>query len=147
MIRGEEEGSVAEAAAKRILVIDDDPDFVGYVDIILSANGYRVYTAEGAEEGLQLARSVQPALVIVDLMMSYGLAGCTVTREMAQDPALQHIPVLMVSAIVSDCDDEIIPRGEDGHVDAFMVKPLEPSELLARVAELVEGAPSSRRES
>jgi twitching motility two-component system response regulator PilH len=137
---------VPETGTKTVLVIDDDPDFVGYVDIILSANGYRVCTADGAARGLEMARLVGPDLVMVDLMMSYGLAGNTVTRELARDPALKDIPVLMVSAIVSDCDDEIVPRGEDAHVDAFMVKPLDPSELLVRVAELVGEPPSSRRE-
>jgi len=138
---------VARLSTKTVLVIDDDPDFVGFVDIILSANGYRVCTAEGADEGLSLARAVHPDLIMVDLMMSYKLAGNTVTRELARDPALRDIPVLMVSAIVSDRDDAILPRGEDAHVDAFMVKPLDPSELLARVAELVGGPPSSGRES
>jgi len=137
---------VAEAAGKTILVIDDDPDFCGYVEIILSANGYQVRTAENAEVGLALARSEAPDLVMVDLMMSYGLAGRRVTREMAHDPQLCRIPVLMVSAIVSDGDDEIIPTGEDGHVDAFMTKPLEPSELLACVAGLMGGTARPRRE-
>lgn len=137
---------MVEATGKTILVIDDDPDFVGYVDIILSANGYCVETAENADDGLTLARTAQPDLVIVDLMMSYGLAGCIVTREMARDPALRRIPVLMVSAIVSDCDDEIIPTGEDGHIDAFMTKPLDPSDLLACVADLVGDTLSPGRE-
>jgi len=142
----EEEDAVAATGSKTVLVIDDDPDFVGYVEIILSANGYRVYTAEGADQGLDVARAVSPDLVMVDLMMSYGLAGNTVTRELARDAALKDVPVLMVSAIVSDCEDEIVPRGEDAHVDAFMVKPLDPSELLARVAELVGDPPVSGRE-
>lgn len=128
---------MTKARDKTILVIDDDPDFVGYVEIILSANGYRVETAENAADGLALARASQPDLVMVDLMMSYGLAGRTVAREMVRDPALSHIPVLMVSAIVSNDDDDIIPSGEDGRVDVFMVKPLDPSELLAHVADLV----------
>lgn len=126
------------ADTKRVLVIDDDPDFCDFVRIVLSANGYQVRTAATAGEGLELMRAERPHLVIVDVMMSYVLDGWTVSREMHYDPALRDIPVMMVSAVVSSEEDDLLPRGENGRVDAFMSKPLDPSALLRRVADLTQ---------
>ena len=127
-------------AQKRILVIDDDPDFLDYVTIVLSTNGYVVHTACSASDGLRMMRVVCPHLVIADVMMSFVLDGWTISREMHADPDLCEIPVLMVSAIVSDKDDDLFPAGESGRVDAFMSKPLEPSALLECVSELTQKA-------
>lgn len=124
------------ADAKRVLVIDDDPDFCDFVRIVLSANGYLVRTAVSAGEGLELMRAERPDLVIVDVMMSYVLDGWTVSREMFYDPKLHDIPVMMVSAVVSSDEDDLLPTGESGRVDAFMSKPLDPAALLQKVADL-----------
>jgi two-component system alkaline phosphatase synthesis response regulator PhoP len=125
------------ADSKTVLVIDDDPDFTDFVKIVLSANDYNVETAPTAQEGLQKMREHPPDLVIVDVMMSYVLDGWSVSREMQYDPVLCDIPVLMVSAIVSDKNDPLFPGTEQCRVDAFMSKPLDPAALLRRVAELV----------
>jgi len=126
------------ADAKRVLVIDDDPDFCDFVRIVLSANGYLVRTAASASEGLDLMRAERPDLVIVDVMMSYVLDGWTVSREMFYDPKLRDIPVMMVSAVVSSDEDDLLPTGENGRVDAFMSKPLDPAALLQKVADLTQ---------
>ena len=123
---------------KMILVIDDDPDFLDYVQIILSTNGYHVRSASNFSDGLKMARETPPNLVIVDVMMSYVLDGWTVSREMRSDPNLHDIPIMMVSAVISSEDDDLFPRGRGGQIDAFMCKPLEPSELLRRVKELTQ---------
>ena len=75
------------ADSKTILVIDDDLDFLDFVHIVLSANGYNVDTAPSAQEGLQKMRADPPDLVIVDVMMSYVLDGWSVSREMRFDPS------------------------------------------------------------
>ena len=123
---------------KRILVIDDDPDFLDYVKIVLSTNGYDVHTASSTREGMRVMRQDIPDLVIADVMMAYVLDGWAVSREMHSDPQLRDIPIMMVSAVVSDEDDALFPTAENARVDAFMSKPLEPSELLRRVAELTQ---------
>jgi CheY-like chemotaxis protein len=128
------------ADQKRVLVIDDDPDFLSFVQIVLKANDYDVRTATNSNEGLEVMRRDPPNLVIVDVMMSYVLDGWSVSREMRSDPRLRDIPVMMVSAIVSDEEDNLFPQGEKGYVKAFMSKPLDPSALLRRVAELTRAA-------
>ena len=62
-----------QAPQKRIVIVDDDPDFLEYMRIVLRSVGYRVDTATGAAEGLALIRSVLPDLIISDVMMSYSV--------------------------------------------------------------------------
>lgn len=124
------------AEQRKVLVIDDDPDFLNYVKIILSANDYAVRTASTAAEGMELMRQDQPDLVILDVMMSYVLDGWSVSREMQYDPQLRDIPVMLVSAIVSSDDDSLFPNAEHCRIDRFMSKPVEPAALLRSVDEL-----------
>ena len=125
---------------RRILVIDDDPDFLVYVTVVLETNGYGVATATSAEEGLRLMREQLPDLVMVDMMMSYALDGWTVSREMQFDPTLRAVPVLMVSAVVSDDNDSLFARPEQVRIDAFMTKPVSPAALLDKVRMLTGAA-------
>jgi CheY-like chemotaxis protein len=122
--------------AKSVLVIDDDPDFLDYVSIVLSSHGYAVQTASNAAQGLEMMRASTPALVIADVMMSYVFDGWTISREMLSDACLSHIPIMMVSAIVSLEDDDLFPAAERSRIDAFMSKPVDPAELLDVVARL-----------
>lgn len=123
---------------KKILVIDDDPDFLDYVTIILTANDYEITTATTAEQGLNMVQREKPDLVIVDVMMSYSLDGWTVSRQMRADPDLADVPIMMVSAVVSDQDEELFPPDREALVDDFVRKPLDPSELLRCIEDLVD---------
>lgn len=125
------------AAKGKILVIDDDPDFLEFVTIVLESRGYEVYTAEDASEGLATMRQVKPDLVLLDVMMSYALDGLNVTREMRGDPELREIPLILISAIVSREEAALFPTDEYLHADLFMSKPIEPAELLKQVGKLV----------
>ncbi|MHB0856864.1 MAG: response regulator [Anaerolineae bacterium] len=122
---------------KNILVIDDDPDFLAYVQIVLTSNGYQVRTASTAGEGMDMMRQNPPDAVIVDVMMSYVLDGWSVTRDMSFDPLLCQIPVLMVSAIVSQTDDPLFPLNGAARMDAFLSKPVEPTALVRQVEKLI----------
>ncbi len=125
-----------QGAPKMVLVVDDDPDFLDFVTIVLESGGYIVRTATHADAGLERMQAECPDLVIVDVMMSYELDGWAVSRQMSGDPQLRQVPVLMVSAIVDASDASALPRNGRVRVDAFMSKPLDPSTLLRRVAEL-----------
>jgi CheY-like chemotaxis protein len=122
--------------SRPVLVIDDDPDFLDYVSIVLSSQGYTVQTAHNATQGLAMMRERKPALVIADVMMSYVFDGWTISREMLVDGDLSDIPIMMVSAIVSLEDDDLFPEAEKSRIDAFMSKPVDPGELLEAVARL-----------
>jgi CheY-like chemotaxis protein len=128
---------------KRILVIDDDPDFIEYITVVLSANGYIVDTASSVVEGLRLMHSNTPDLVIADMMISYRLDGCTIIRRMRMDPHLKSIPILIVSAVMANKEDTLCPASESDEISAFMCKPLDPSPLLQCVAELTQHTDST----
>ena len=120
-------------ACKRIVVIDDDPDFVEYTRIVLQAASYEVLTATNAADGLALARSASPDLVITDVMMSYSLEGNSVTRAIRSDPTLNHIPVLVITAIARTPTEDLFPPGAQPAPDGFLTKPVTPDALLAAV--------------
>jgi len=134
----QERGPEEEMAEDRlILVVDDDADFLEYVRIVLEANGYRVRTASGVDNALAQMRAQCPDLVIVDVMMSYVLDGWYMGRQMRSDPALCHVPIVMVSAVVSTEDDSLFPESSEVFHDAFLTKPLAPERLLTIVSDLL----------
>ncbi len=95
-------GEPLAAMENPILVIDDDPNARELLLRTLEADGYDVVTADSGEEGLDLARRLDPTLITLDIMMP-GMDGWAVLRELKADPELEHIPVIMAS-IVSDQD-------------------------------------------
>ncbi len=121
----------------RVLVIDDDRDFLEYITIILESKGYEVFGTESAEEGLNLARQIKPHVVLVDCMISYVLDGLNVLRTMRSDPELSRIPVVMISAIISADEKGLLLAGEKLEPDAFIIKPIEPSSLLQTIEKFV----------
>lgn len=118
---------------KRIVIIDDDPDFVEFARIVLESASHEVLTASDAEDGLAVIRSTPPDLIITDVMMSYSLEGVGVTREIRADPALSRIPVIVISAIARSPDADIFPVGTEPATDGFLTKPVSPGMLLAAV--------------
>ena len=121
------------SAQKQIVVIDDDPDFVEYTRIILEAASYDILTATNAADGLALARTEQPDLIITDVMMSYSLEGTNVTRAIRDDPAMNHIPVLVITAIARTPTEDLFPPGARPAPEGFLTKPVTPGTLLAAV--------------
>jgi CheY-like chemotaxis protein len=115
------------------VVIDDDPDFVEYTRIVLEAESYDILTASNAMDGLALVRSHAPALVITDVMMSYTLEGTNVTREIRQDPTINQIPVLVITAIARTPNEDLFADGAQPAPDGFLTKPVSPAALLAAV--------------
>lgn len=122
----------------RILVVDDDPDFVEITRTILLANGYRVSTAASGEEALKSMRSEPPALVLLDVMMSSVLDGVNVSHAMSEDPRLKGIPIVMLSSIASSPAAGMFPTDEYLPIDAWLSKPVQPNELLAKVSRYVK---------
>ncbi|MCS7283512.1 MAG: response regulator, partial [Anaerolineae bacterium] len=76
----------------RILVVDDDPDFLLICRRILEAEGYHVMEARSGDQALQMMRKTRPDLVLLDVMMTTTLEGVDVSREMEADPQLKDIP-------------------------------------------------------
>jgi CheY-like chemotaxis protein len=121
----------------KVLVVDDDPDFVEITRTVLLANGYEVSTASNGDLALRMMREDPPDLVLLDVMMSTVLDGVNVSHAMSEDPALKRIPVVMVSSITSSPHAGMFPTDEYLPIDAWLSKPVQPNELLAKVAQFV----------
>lgn len=118
----------------KILVIDDDPDFVEFVRIILEAEGFTVFCAGNAEQGLELLRRQRPDLVLLDMLMSYSMAGPQVTQVMQQDAELAAIPLIVISAVFTD-RQALEQQQAQRAIRAFLTKPVEPSQLVRLIRE------------
>jgi Lrp/AsnC family transcriptional regulator, regulator for asnA, asnC and gidA len=121
----------------RILVVDDDPDFVEFIRLTLGTAGFEVSTASDGEDAIALMRVGRPDLVIMDVMMRGALDGVQTVREMRTDGDLRSVPVLMVSSITDSAFAGLLPKEENLPVDNFLAKPIEMSLLVSEVRRLL----------
>lgn len=123
----------------KILLVDDDPDFVNITRTVLQSKNHEVRTAANGQQALAAMRAEKPDVVLLDIMMSYVLDGVDVTHEMAADPVLQDIPIIMITSLASTPDADIFPTDEHVTVDAWMSKPIKPDKLLAEIDRVTAG--------
>jgi DNA-binding response OmpR family regulator len=124
-------GSVA--AKKKILVVDDDPEILGMLDIRLGKRGYHVMSAADGEQALEQARKEKPSLVVLDVMMPR-MNGWEVARALRQDPATHGIKIVMLTAIGAQMNEMTSPLYG---VDAYLDKPFQFAELETKIDELL----------
>ncbi len=117
----------------KILVVDDDPDFVNLTRRILQSKDHKVLTAFNGEKALAAMRKERPDLVLLDIMMAYILDGLDVSREMAEDAELKEIPVIMVTSLTGARTQMSLPSDEYIPVEDWIQKPIDPDQLLARI--------------
>jgi len=123
--------------ASKILVVDDDPDFVEITRTILLKEGYEVVTAANGNQALAKVRADKPDLILLDIMMTTILDGVNVSQKLREAPELRQIPLIMVSSIANTEYAELFPTDEYLHVDRWLSKPIQPDELLSVVARFV----------
>lgn len=121
----------------KILVVDDDPDFVEATSLVLEPNGYEVISAVDGREGLVKVQEEKPDLVILDIMMASVLDGLSMSRKMQENPELRRIPILMVTSIANTDYAVLFPTDEYIHIDGFMSKPISPDKLLSAIERLL----------
>ncbi len=122
---------------KTILIVDDDPDLVLATRLVLESEGYAVEEAASGEEGLQKMREAQPDLVLMDVMMANPLDGYYTTQEIADDPTLSGIPILMVTSITTSQYAERFPTNQQLDIREFISKPVAPQTLLQKIKRYV----------
>jgi two-component system alkaline phosphatase synthesis response regulator PhoP len=127
-----------EKMAKKILIVDDDPDLVEAVSMILESKNFDVAAAYGGIEGLQKARTENPDLIVLDVMMP-DKDGYAVCKELKADPALSKIPVLLLTAVVSKISTTRYTQqmGMETEADDYIDKPVEPEVLVKRIEALL----------
>lgn len=121
----------------KILIIDDDPDFVNATRMVLEKEGYTVTSAPGGKTGIQKALDQQPDLIILDVMMDSVLDGLSTCRKMHGNPLTSDIPIVMVTSIANTDYAALFPTDEYIHMDAFLSKPIDPGVLMKKVQRIL----------
>lgn len=118
----------------KILIIDDDPDFVAATEVVLESKDYQVLAAYDGKEGLEKVREENPDLVILDIIMPQE-DGFKVCEEIKADPELAKIPVIILTSL-SERWSEVtlsVTQGLMLEAEDYIDKPVAPEELLRRV--------------
>lgn len=118
----------------KILLVDDDPDFVEATKVVLESQPYEVITALGGEEGLKKAREEKPDLILLDVIMP-DIDGFQVCQQLKKDLQLSQIPVIMITSFSEKYRETSIgvSQGLSLEAEDFIDKPVAPAELLIRV--------------
>jgi len=117
-----------------ILIVDDEKDFARALQLLLTAKGYEVESSHDGMDGLEQARSIQPDLIILDVMLPK-INGFKIARLLKFDDKFRHIPIIMLTARSEDKDQQI---GMETGADIYMTKPLDNKELLKNIKSLLE---------
>lgn len=121
----------------KVLIVDDDPDFLLVCRLILEAEGYEVREAANGDQALASMRQERPDLVLLDVMISTVLEGVDVSKEMESDPQLRDVPVVMVSSIATSEYASAFPDDERIPIEGWISKPIQPAVLLKTVRRFI----------
>ncbi len=122
------------AQTKKILLVDDDADFVEAVSVFLTSNGFQVLRARNGPEALKLAESERPNLILMDIMMEERTEGFFTIQQIRRNPALKEIPIFVVSAIYTALSDfQVAPDSRWLAHDEFFRKPVDLPRLLEKI--------------
>ncbi len=120
--------------AEKILVVDDDMDTLRLVGLMLERQGYTILAATSGQQALTMAKKEKPTLVLLDIMLP-DIDGVEVARHLRADPATQSTLIVMFTA-KSQVEDKL--DGFEAGADAYLVKPIQPRELVANVRAVLQ---------
>ncbi len=128
--------------AKKVLMIDDDPEFVEAISNLLDAKGYEVHTASNGKDGVAMAKAENPDIILLDVMMTTKHEGFDVARELHDDPNTKDTSIIMMTGIRREMN---LPFGFEPDttwlpVKTVLEKPVKPEVLLKAIAEHIRKA-------
>lgn len=126
----------------KILLVDNDVDFIDLNKAVLENNGFDVAVAYSGQETMDKVRFEQPDLIVLDLMMEKHDTGFGVAKALKSDPIYRKIPILMLTAVGAETGVDF-SQELDGYwmkTDDYASKPLLPDALVAKVGELLARA-------
>jgi len=128
--------------AKKVLMIDDDPEFVDAISNLLDAKGYDVHTASNGQEGVEKALAEDPDIILLDVMMTTKHEGFDVARKLHESETAREIPIIMMTGIRREMN---LPFGFEPDntwlpVKQVLEKPVKPEVLLKALDEHVRKA-------
>lgn len=128
--------------AKKVLMIDDDPEFVDAISNLLDAKGYAVHTASNGKDGVERAKAENPDIILLDVMMTTKHEGFDVARELHDDPTAKDTPIIMMTGIRKEMN---LPFGFEPDntwlpVKEVLEKPVKPEVLLKAIEKHIRKA-------
>ena len=121
---------------KKILIVDDDPDFAAAIQKILMSANYHVDMAGNVEDGMKAIEEKKPDLILLDVMMEKYDDGFNMCHDLKHDDRYKGIPVIIITAVTEVTGLKFDPEtdGEYLEADDYMQKPISPDTLLTKVA-------------
>lgn len=129
-----------EENGKRVVYIEDDPEMIDLVSMILSRRGFAVKGAHGGRNGLDIVMKDLPDLVLLDLMMP-GMDGWEVYQQLKANESTREIPVIIITA-KAQAIDRVLGL-HIAKVDDYIAKPFRPQELIDSIDRVLSGTPSA----
>ncbi len=130
----------SENQPRRVVVIEDDPEMIELVKLILAKDGFDVAGANNGRDGLGVIEESQPDVVLLDLMMP-DMDGWEVYQSMKAQDSMKNIPVIIIPAKAQSIDRVL--GLHIAKVDDYITKPFSPSELLTSVRKVIANAQSA----
>jgi two-component system alkaline phosphatase synthesis response regulator PhoP len=126
---------------KRLIIIDDDPDYVAGIKSVLETANYSVDVAYNPKEGFKALQTNRYDLLLLDIMMGRGAEGVALARKIRKDPKLREVPVLIITGLREQI--AFLFPGQSVHPhfvenDELIEKPVEPKLLLEKVSSLLK---------
>jgi DNA-binding response OmpR family regulator len=128
-------GSVG-AGGRKILIVDDEPDVVTYLETFFNDHGFTTITAQDGKVGFAKAQTEHPDLITLDISMPEE-SGVKMYRQLQGDPSTKEIPVIIVTGISSDFERFIRSRKQVRPPEGYFEKPIDNEELLKKVQEIL----------
>jgi twitching motility two-component system response regulator PilH len=128
---------------KTVMIIDDEPDILAYLQAVLEDHGFVTCSAEASENIVAALKKHKPDLILLDVMMPRR-SGLSIYRDLRRTPGLEHVPVALISGMemesaFSDSELQALPGDPDQPPpDGFIVKPIKVNDLIANVTRLLE---------
>jgi len=125
---------------KKILLVDDDVDFIFIQKAIIEKAGYSVTTANDSSEGMEKAKICKPDLAILDVMMRTDQEGFEMARAMRREPEFEKLPIIMLTSVDSISGLNLKEMAKNKKwlpVDSFLDKPVQPKILIEEIERLI----------
>jgi len=124
---------------KRVLIVDDDPDFASAIEKIVVSAGYEVETSGDVDQGMKAIERSRPDVVLLDVMMERFDDGFNMCRDIKQDDRYRDIPIIILTAVTEVTGLKFSPETDGDYLqaEALLQKPVSSDVLLDKIKELL----------
>ena len=129
-----------KSQTSKILIIDDDKDFVSAIKLILEKKSYETLVAHDIDKGMTIIESERPDLILLDVMMKRLSDGFKLCYQLKHDPKHKNIPVIIITSVTKETGLMFSPKTDGEYLEAeeLITKPIKPDDLLNKVENLLK---------